>query len=340
MSTFNALLPMVFLRYPESVFTTLNDFYAQHSAAVLYPAAIAAFDITNLHKINNDHGTYVGDGIIANLIQTIQCIIPSPMYLLQDLEGRIVTVCPQMTIQTLQEFSEKICTEFKDVVFGIGEAHSNYSINLAIEEASEGARIQQICNPKSKKHEPLFALMSLMKASDDYLEQHVLRTQKLSSKIANKINLDFIDKCELNLVCMLHDIGKLFIPAHIVQKPGALTSQEMNIMKQHTQKGADFLSKMPSFESIAPYVKSHHEHFDGSGYPEGLSGNTIPLLSRIVSLVDAYDAMAHDRVYRKALPEREIINQLLEGTGTQFDPHLATLLITMIENGELRQGDI
>lgn len=338
MSTFNAIVPNVFLRYPDSVYTTLSDFYAKHSMHIKYPAAVAAFDITQLAKTNMDKGSDMGDNTIAALIHTIQLALSVPVYLVQDFDARILTVCPDVGLQKLTEVANQIRKEFDNVIFGLGEAHSNFSINMAIEEATESSRIQQMLNPKSKKHETLFALLSMMKASDKSLEQHVKRTQKLSVKIADKMGLSFLDKSQLQLICILHDIGKLFIPQEIVQKPGGLSVQEMDIMKQHAAKGSDFLSKMPSFENIALCVRYHHERYDGKGYPDGISGHTIPLLSRIVSVVDAYDAMANDRVYRKALSERTIVDELLEGMGKQFDPHVASILITMIENGEIQPG--
>ena len=325
----------LFLRHPDSVYTTLPEFFNQKFPNLEYPASVVAFDITNLTKTNQDKGFSVGDCAILSLIQTIELAIQKPVHIIQDLSARIIVICPHIEFDELQDISNDICSQLGNVVYGISEANSNFSINIAIEDALEASRIQQLLNPNSKKHEPLFALMTMMKSVDKTLDQHIIRTRALSKKIAKKLDMPFLETCQLQLVCMLHDIGKIFTPSHILQKPSALTEQEMDIMKQHAQKGADFLSNMPSFEDIALYVKYHHERYDGKGYPEGLSGHSIPLLSRIVSLVDAYDAMANDRVYRKALSEREIVAELCDGIGTQFDPTLASLLIEMIERQEL-----
>ena len=325
----------LFLRHPDSVYMALPEFLSQKTPDLEYPASIAAFDITNLNKTNQDKGFQVGDCALLALIQTIELTIQSPVHILQDFDAKIIIVCPHLDIADLLNIATNICNQLGNVVFGLSEAYSSYSINMAIDEAIEAARIQQILNPNSTKHEPLFALLTMMQAADTTLEQHVKRTQALSLKLADKLNLSFLDKSQLQLICILHDIGKLFIPSEIVQKPGPLTQQEMDTMRQHAQKGADFLSKMPSFENVALYVKYHHERYDGQGYPEGISGAVIPLLSRIVSLVDAYDAMANDRIYRSALSEVEIVMELCAGVGTQFDPHLASILIAMIENQEL-----
>ena len=325
----------LFLRHPDSVYTTLPEFYNQKFPALEYPASVVAFDIANLTKTNQEKGFSVGDCIILSLIQSVELAIQKPIHVIQDLNARIIVVCPHVELTELEKIANEICSQLGNMVYGLSEASSNFSINIAIEDALEASRIQQLLNPKSKKHEPLFALMTMMRAVDKTLDQHVKRTQSLSKKMAKKMNMPFLETSQLQLVCMLHDIGKLFTPSEILQKPGALTEQEMQIMKQHAQKGADFLANMPSFEDIALYVKYHHERYDGKGYPEGLSGHSIPLLSRIVSLVDAYDAMSNDRVYRKALSDREIVIELCEGLGTQFDPTLTSILIEMIEKQEL-----
>ena len=334
MPTFS-ILPNIILRHPDTKYITLSDFYDKYSDIIEYPVGILAFDITQLNKINQDNGTKAGNKVVSTLAQLIQIAIPEPIYLAQDFNAKLLAIVPHSETSELKKKAKFIQKEFKDLVFGIGEAHNNSSINMAIDEALESARIQQILNPSSKKHESLFALLTMMKNLDKSLENHVQRTQELSIKIAEKMDLSWLEQSQLQLTCILHDVGKLFVPQEILQKPGALTSAEMTQIKQHAQKGADFLLKMPSFESIALFVKYHHERFDGKGYPEGISGRTIPLLSRIVSLVDSYDAMAHDRIYRKALSEKEIVDELLENMGKQFDPHLVSILIAMIETGEL-----
>ena len=338
MSTLNFIFPELPEVAPGNKYFILSDFYKEHAPMMEYPAVVVAFDITQLNKTNQNNGILVGDQSINTLAQIIQMTIPAPICLVQDFDAKLLAIIPKTKIEQATKLAQEIQKQFGNLVFGMGEAHSNFSINMAVEEAIESSRIQQVLNPKSKKHEPLFALLSMMETTDADLKRHVKRTQELSVRLAEKIGLPFLEKSQLQLVCVLHDIGKLFVPQNILQKNGALTKEEMAQIKQHAQKGADFLLKMPSFENIALFVKYHHERYDGKGYPEGIAGHTIPLLSRIVSLVDSYDAMANDRVYRKALSEREIVNELLDNIGTQFDPHLASLLITMIESGELTPG--
>lgn len=337
MSIYNSILNNVYgqIQNPLSLCMPLSDFYKEHANTIVYPAAVVAFDITNLTQNNQENGYHAGNTIIYHLLTTMQLILGPDAYYMHDYDAKLIAVCPTYDVKTLARLAQQIQAEIPNVVFGMGEAYSSFSINSAIEEAVESARIQQVLNPNSKKHEPLHILQNMIQQLDKELDSHVKRTQALSIKLADKLTLSFLEKSQLQLICVLHDVGKLFVPREILFKPSALTKDEMKIMQKHASEGSDFLQKLPSFSSLSLFVKYHHEKWDGTGYPDGLSGHTIPLLSRIVSLVDSYDAMSNDRVYRKALPERKIVQELFENAGTQFDPHLADILISMIENGEL-----
>jgi len=125
----------------------------------------------------------------------------------------------------------------------------------------------------------------------------------------------------------LHDIGKIGIPDAILRKPGKLTPEEFEVMKTHTRIGADILagSNVPLLQMAREIALNHHERWDGQGYPRGLAGKAIPESARITAIVDVYDALTHDRVYRPAMAEPEVLAIMQQGTGTQFDPLLMTL---------------
>jgi putative two-component system response regulator len=132
-------------------------------------------------------------------------------------------------------------------------------------------------------------------------------------------------RCPINLIrfaAPMHDIGKIGIPDAILRKPGKLTAGEFEVMKTHTLIGAQMLSgsASPILQMAEQIARSHHEHWDGTGYPDGLAGTAIPESARIVAVVDFYDAMTHDRVYRPALPDDEVLGLLDQRCGTHFDP--------------------
>ena len=132
---------------------------------------------------------------------------------------------------------------------------------------------------------------------------------------------------ELEREALLHDIGKIGVPDAVLNKPGRLTDEEFEVIKSHTTVGRTILEGLDGMEKTAEVAAYHHERFDGRGYPEGRKGKEIPKHARIISIADAYDAMHSDRVYRKALPDDVIREELKKGSGTQFDPdYLPTFL--------------
>ena len=128
-----------------------------------------------------------------------------------------------------------------------------------------------------------------------------------------------------NYACLLHDIGKVNIPDSILMKPGKLSKEEFNVIKTHPKVGAEAIIKVRGLEDSIDVIKSHHERWDGKGYPEQLIGDKIPYLARIVSIADTFDAMTSSRSYRAAMPVEEAYKRILEGKGTQFDPSLVDL---------------
>jgi HD-GYP domain-containing protein (c-di-GMP phosphodiesterase class II) len=147
----------------------------------------------------------------------------------------------------------------------------------------------------------------------------------MTRKIGRKLNLSQKNLGELELFCLLHDIGKVVIDDRILKKDTALTNEEWKQMKRHPEVGYKIASSSPELASVANFILSHHERWDGSGYPRRLMGEEIPMLSRILAVVDAYDAMVNDRFYRKALSKEEAMQEIINNAGTQFDPQIVDI---------------
>lgn len=131
----------------------------------------------------------------------------------------------------------------------------------------------------------------------------------------------------LKLAALMHDIGKIGIGDSILLKGGKLTSEEFKIMKKHTEYGSEVLKNIKHFNDILPGVRNHHERYDGKGYPDGLKGEKIPLMGRIIAVADSFDAMVSDRPYRKALDLEFAIDELKQNAGTQFDPKIVKAFV-------------
>ncbi|MBR3642002.1 MAG: HD domain-containing protein, partial [Parasporobacterium sp.] len=135
----------------------------------------------------------------------------------------------------------------------------------------------------------------------------------------------------------LHDVGKIGIPDAILKKQGRLTPEEYKIIKDHTMIGANILSAISNISYLAEGARFHHERWDGRGYPEGLAGEQIPAIGRIIAIADVYDALASRRHYKDTLNEQYIREEILEGSGTQFDPSIVPLFIDLLDSGEIKK---
>ena len=171
-------------------------------------------------------------------------------------------------------------------------------------------------------------------SKDRYTNNHSYRVAGYSKLIAQKMGLSDNDCEDIYYIGLLHDTGKIVIDDKILNKPGRLTSQEYEIIKAHTTKGADILKDFTAIKNITVGALYHHERYDGKGYPSGIEGESIPLVARIIAVADAYDAMSSNRCYRAQLDRERIVEQLVVNKGKQFDPKIVDVFLECIENGE------
>ncbi|MDE5858930.1 MAG: HD domain-containing protein [Oscillospiraceae bacterium] len=179
----------------------------------------------------------------------------------------------------------------------------------------------------------LLCFAKAIDAKDRYTNGHSVRVAQYSRELAGRMGLSDEEQENVYYVALLHDIGKIGIPDSILNKPERLTSEEEEVMKKHPNIGGEILKDFDALADIADGAKYHHERYDGKGYCNGLAGEDIPKIARIICVADTYDAMASDRCYRKALPPEIIEAELQKGVGTQFDPDVVPHMMNMIEEG-------
>ena len=173
-----------------------------------------------------------------------------------------------------------------------------------------------------------FLLGDVVEADDAYTGVHSRDVVELTMRVCDELELSPRERRDAEFVALLHDVGKVRVPKSIINKPGPLTPEERAVMERHTLEGEQLLLRVGGLlGEIGRVVRSCHERFDGSGYPDGLRGDQIPLLARIVACCDAFNAMTSDRSYRKAMPVEEAVDELRRGSGTQFDPRVVDALI-------------
>lgn len=173
----------------------------------------------------------------------------------------------------------------------------------------------------------LAAVSRTVEKHDPYTAGHIERLRSLSGHVARSMGLQRHEVEAVRVAGLLHDIGKITVPGDILRKPGKLDEREWALVKEHPAHGAEIVSSLRQGQIIAPMVRSHHEHWNGRGYPDRLGGTDIPIGGRIIAVVDAFDAMTTDRPYRKALTLEESRRRLAEGAGTQFDKNVVQALL-------------
>ena len=174
-------------------------------------------------------------------------------------------------------------------------------------------------------------LADAIDAKDAYTKGHSGRVAEYSKEIAKRVGYSIERQEEIYMMGLLHDVGKIGVPDAVINKPGKLTDEEFAKIKTHPERGARILQNIEEMPKLATGARWHHERFDGKGYPDGLSGEDIPEEARIIAVADAYDAMTSHRSYRDVIPQNVVRDELVKGSGTQFDPRFAKVMTEIID---------
>jgi HD-GYP domain-containing protein (c-di-GMP phosphodiesterase class II) len=201
---------------------------------------------------------------------------------------------------------------------------------LSVLSRERQARIDQALELSEAYQGTALLLGDVVEADDAYTGSHSRGVVELSLGVAEKLGLDLRQKRNVEFAALLHDVGKIAVPKEIINKPGPLDDEEWKIMHRHTIEGEAMLNRVGGVLSeVGRIVRSSHEHYDGSGYPDGLAGDEIPIEARIVTCCDAFSAMTTTRSYRKAMPLEVAVQELRDCAGNQFDPDVAAALIEL-----------
>ncbi|HTB10033.1 MAG TPA: HD domain-containing phosphohydrolase [Bryobacteraceae bacterium] len=212
------------------------------------------------------------------------------------------------------------------ILYVIYRSHSQY-VNRLQDEAMRAEQLRSHAEEVAALHRRTIEVLALaIEAKDQTTHDHLERVEVYAIGVGKELGLDEGQLEALRASALLHDIGKLAVPEYIISKPGKLTPEEFEKMKTHTVVGSEIVEQIRFPYPVAPIVRSHHEKWDGTGYPDGLSGEQIPIGARILSAVDCLDALASDRQYRRALPLEEAIKIVEAESGKAFDPRVVKIL--------------
>lgn len=179
-------------------------------------------------------------------------------------------------------------------------------------------------------HAVVTALANAVEAKDAPTERHCERLALLAARLGSRLQFSPAEQDAVTYGALLHDVGKIGVPDNVLTKVGPLTEEEWVLIRRHPEIGARICAPLESFAAFGPIIRHHHERWDGTGYPDGLRGEATSRGARVVGIVDAFDAMTHDRPYRRALTLEQALEELLLGAGRQFDPELARLFVQMV----------
>lgn len=249
--------------------------------------------------------------------------------LLYQLEQNSITIANSKDVE-IRFAAIILCYAGAYVSAGLYNMIHNDNQRYIVELAQKNQEIQDMAI------QTIATIANTIDAKDEYTRGHSKRVAEISVAIAKDLGMPAEEINNLRSIALLHDIGKIGVPDTVLNKPGKLTDDEYELMKQHTVIGADILKDIKMFQGIDVGARSHHEKYDGTGYPEKISGENIPYIARIIAVADAFDAMTSNRVYRKRLDLDYVVEELKRCSGSQFDPDIANVLIRMLEEKRLK----
>jgi len=311
----------------------------------MYPLSVIIGDINGLKLFNDALGHAEGDKLIVTMAEILMnCCREEDIIartggdefsiLLPKTKKEDANKLIRQIIAICEKYKLKIMNEAYHISVSLGCATKTCqeeSFNSILKDAEDNMYRYKLLQSKSLHSSIISSMKSTLFEKSQQTEEHAQRLITLSNTIGQSMGLSEAQLNELELLSTLHDIGKIGISDIILNKPGKLTDEEWIDMRKHPEIGFRIAMSTPELVPIADYILTHHERWDGTGYPQGIKGEKIPLLSRIIAVADAYDAMTADRPYRRAMTKEAAIEEIRNNAGTQFDPKIAELFISIIE---------
>ena len=322
----------------------VNLMRGMYSQSPPLPLSVIMCDLNGLKLINDAFGHEEGNKLLREAARLLtSCARPT------DIIARIggdefCLLMPNTDFSEVQAVSDKIsaaCQSFK------GNSECPYAVNLALgyatgatgdsvdrifKTAEDFMNKKKMLDLQSVHNSILSSIKTTMYEKSLETEEHAERIAELCEVLGRQLGLHDQELVELKLFAMLHDIGKIGIDERILTKKERLSDDDWLEIRKHPEIGYRITHSTADLKDISDYILYHHERWDGRGYPLGLAGNDIPLLSRVLSVVDSYDAMTNDRVYRKALPENEAVAEIVKNSGSQFDPAITEIFVRVVLN--------
>ncbi len=305
------------------------------------PISIIMADLNGLKLVNDTYNHPTGDAMLKRAAEILKSVCREEDILARFGGDEFVLYLPRTSQNEAQKISnriEKACRkeQINDVPLSLAtgvavKVSAEQKLSDLLKEAEDSMYRDKLTESRSGKSAIVNSLLQTLAAKSFETEAHTRNMQDAANSIGEKLGLPHSEMHRLSLLITLHDIGKINIPEEVLTKKGPLDIAEWEIMKKHSETGYRIAKATDNFAHVAEDIIAHHERWDGSGYPQGLKREAIPLLARITAIVDAYEVMSNGRPYQKAKSKSEIVAELKSCSGTQFDPELVEIFLSTLE---------
>lgn len=306
------------------------------------PSSIIIGDVNGLKLINDAFGHLAGDRLLVTAGQIMREVCRKDDIVARWGGDEYIIFLPRTGEAEAEHIAERIhkqCAEkyVSDINLSISlgfatKLHAKEDIMKVIKQADDLMYKNKLAESRGLKSRAVRSILNILHERNAREERHSNRVAELCGRIGQAMGLDKNQIADLVLLGQIHDIGKAAIDGQILNKKGALTPEEYAVIKQHCEKGYNIIGASPDLSYLADCVLAHHERWDGTGYPNGIKGEDIPLYARILTVADAFEAMTSSRPYRDALSEQEALKQLKVCAATQFDPEVVRSFASLYES--------
>ncbi|QDR79629.1 HD domain-containing phosphohydrolase [Sporomusa termitida] len=312
------------------------------------PLCVIMGDVNNLKLVNDALGHGEGDKLLISVAQILRKACRKDDIVVRLGGDEFIILLPKCDEAAAMRITDKIRTSCEaiaadgipvSIALGIAVQYKPGQSALELLDMADKRMYANKFAESKNRYSSVIAMLEKSLYEKDYVTgEHTARVRKLCVRFGTELQLSKNSIDELKLLSSLHDIGKIAVPEAILKKKGPLTDEEWEIIKKHPETGYRITKAIYGMDLIAEDIFSHHERWDGKGYPQGLKGEQIPLASRILSIIDTFDVMTHDRPYKSAMSKQDAMNEIKRCSGSQFDPTLATQFISYLEHGESMGG--
>jgi len=342
-----------YLSYHDSLTGLFNRAYLEEEMHRLdtprqLPLSIIMGDINGLKLVNDAFGHKQGDELLIHIAKILKESCRQEDIVARWGGDEFLILFPKTTnksvlrvIQRIQNLCKTAENTTIPISLALGLATKetpDISLEVIIGQAEENMYRQKLNESRSIRHTLITFLEESLQETTQETKEHSMRLQEMAQQMGQVLHLSFHQLIELDLLARLHDLGKIAIPQNILNKPGPLSPEEWEKVKQHPEIGYRIAQSSPDLISIGESILVHHERWDGLGYPRGIKGEEIPLNARIITIIDAYDVMVNGRPYKNPMTPEEALNELQKNAGTQFDPNLVKLFLQIIKGDQKDLG--